>query len=31
MGMYLVMGVLFLFLIHQEIERGPVADSAAAH
>ena len=31
MGMYLVMGVLFLFLIHREIERGPVADSAAAH
>jgi cytochrome d ubiquinol oxidase subunit I len=31
MGMYLVMGVLFLFLIHREIERGPAADSAAAH
>ena len=31
MGMYLVMGILFLFLIHREIERGPVADSAAAH
>jgi cytochrome bd ubiquinol oxidase subunit I len=31
MGMYLVMGVLFLFLIHHEIERGPAADSAAAH
>jgi len=31
MGMYLGMGVVFLFLIHREIERGPVADSAAAH
>ena len=31
MGMYLVMGVLFLFLIHHEIEGGPAADSAAAH
>ena len=31
MGMYLVMGVLFLFLIHHEIAQGPAADSAAAH
>jgi cytochrome d ubiquinol oxidase subunit I len=31
MGMYLVMGILFLFLIHHEIERGPAANSAAAH
>ena len=31
MGMYLVMGVLFLFLIRREIEIGPAADSAAGH
>jgi cytochrome d ubiquinol oxidase subunit I len=31
MGMYTVLGILFLFLIRREIERGPVAESAAAH
>jgi cytochrome d ubiquinol oxidase subunit I len=31
MGMYLVMGILFLFLIDHEIERGPAADSTVVH
>ena len=31
MGMYTVLGILFLFLIRFEIERGPEADRAAAH
>jgi cytochrome bd ubiquinol oxidase subunit I len=30
MGMYLVLGILFLFLIHQEIERGPDPVAAIA-
>jgi hypothetical protein len=31
MGMYLVLGILFLFLVRREIEDGPVAQSTAAH
>jgi cytochrome d ubiquinol oxidase subunit I len=31
MGMYMVLGILFLFLIRREIENGPVAQSTAAH
>ncbi|MBZ5574871.1 MAG: cytochrome ubiquinol oxidase subunit I, partial [Acidobacteriia bacterium] len=31
MGMYLVLGILFLFLVRREIERGPVAEPAVAH
>ena len=31
MGMYMVLGILFLFLIRREIENGPVAQSIAAH
>ncbi len=31
MGMYTVLGILFLFLIRREIERGPEADIEAAH
>ena len=31
MGMYLVLGILFLFLVRREIEHGPVANVAAAH
>jgi cytochrome bd ubiquinol oxidase subunit I len=31
MGMYLVLGILFLFLVHREIDRGPAEETAAAH
>ncbi len=31
MGMYTVLGILFLFLVRREIERGPEADVEAAH
>ena len=31
MGMYMVLGILFLFLVRREIENGPVAQSTAAH
>jgi cytochrome d ubiquinol oxidase subunit I len=31
MGMYTVLGVLFLFLVRREIEHGPDADGRAAH
>ncbi|MGH9495088.1 MAG: cytochrome ubiquinol oxidase subunit I [Candidatus Sulfotelmatobacter sp.] len=31
MGMYLVLGILFLFLVRREIERGPEAEIAAGH
>jgi cytochrome bd ubiquinol oxidase subunit I len=31
MGMYTVLGILFLFLVRREIENGPVAQPAAAH
>jgi cytochrome d ubiquinol oxidase subunit I len=31
MGMYMVLGILFLFLIRREIENGPVVQSTAAH
>ena len=31
MGMYTVLGILFLFLIRVEIEKGPEADRSAAH
>ena len=31
MGMYTVLGILFLFLIRREIENGPVAQPEAAH
>jgi len=31
MGMYLVLGILFLFLVRREIELGPGADRAAGH
>jgi len=31
MGMYMVLGILFLFLIRREIENGPVAEATAAH
>jgi cytochrome d ubiquinol oxidase subunit I len=31
MGMYLVLGILFLFLVHREIDHGPAAEVAAAH
>ncbi|MGP0072546.1 MAG: cytochrome ubiquinol oxidase subunit I [Bryobacteraceae bacterium] len=30
MGMYLLLGILFLFLVHREIERGPGASEAEA-
>jgi cytochrome bd ubiquinol oxidase subunit I len=30
MGMYMVLGILFLFLIHREIEHGPVGEAAAS-
>jgi cytochrome bd ubiquinol oxidase subunit I len=29
MGLYLLLGILFLFLVHREIEHGPVAEAAA--
>jgi cytochrome d ubiquinol oxidase subunit I len=31
MGMYTVLGILFLFLVHREIERGPVAEVETLH
>jgi cytochrome bd ubiquinol oxidase subunit I len=31
MGMYMVLGILFLFLVRREIEKGPVAEPTAAH
>ncbi|MGA8492353.1 MAG: cytochrome ubiquinol oxidase subunit I [Terriglobales bacterium] len=31
MGMYMVLGILFLFLVRREIENGPAAEPAAAH
>jgi len=31
MGMYTVLGILFLFLVHREIERGPEAQVEMAH
>jgi cytochrome bd ubiquinol oxidase subunit I len=31
MGMYMVLGILFLFLVRREIENGPVALPTAAH
>jgi len=31
MGMYTVLGILFLFLVRREIERGPLAQVEAAH
>ena len=29
MGMYLVLGILFLFLVHREIDSGPAGEPAA--
>jgi cytochrome d ubiquinol oxidase subunit I len=31
MGLYMVLGILFLFLVHREIDRGPAAEVAVAH
>ena len=31
MGMYMVLGILFLFLVRREIEHGPAAEPASAH
>jgi len=31
MGMYTVLGILFLFLVRREIEQGPEAETASAH
>jgi len=31
MGMYMVLGILFLFLVHREIDRGPATTPAAVH
>ena len=31
MGMYMVLGILFLFLVRREIENGPVAQSTVGH
>jgi hypothetical protein len=31
MGMYLVLGILFLFLVHREIDHGPAAAVALEH
>jgi cytochrome d ubiquinol oxidase subunit I len=31
MGMYLVLGILFLFLVRREIERGPAGSAVGAH
>jgi cytochrome bd ubiquinol oxidase subunit I len=31
MGMYLVLGVLFLFLVKREVARGPLTEAEAAH
>jgi cytochrome bd ubiquinol oxidase subunit I len=29
MGIYMVLGILFLFLVHREINQGPVKEAAA--
>jgi cytochrome d ubiquinol oxidase subunit I len=31
MGLYMVLGILFLFLVHREIDCGPAAEPATAH
>jgi cytochrome d ubiquinol oxidase subunit I len=31
LGMYMVLGILFLFLVRREIENGPAAETAASH
>jgi hypothetical protein len=31
MGIYLVLGVLFLFLVHREIDRGPALAAEGGH
>jgi cytochrome bd ubiquinol oxidase subunit I len=31
MGLYMVLGILFLFLVHREIDCGPTADVSAGH
>jgi cytochrome bd ubiquinol oxidase subunit I len=31
MGMYTVLGILFLFLVRREIENGPAAQPTAVH
>jgi cytochrome bd ubiquinol oxidase subunit I len=31
MGMYVVLGILFLFLVHREIELGPAGETSPAH
>jgi len=31
LGMYMVLGILFLFLVHREIEIGPTSEMAAGH
>jgi cytochrome d ubiquinol oxidase subunit I len=31
LGMYMVLGILFLFLVHREIEHGPVAEAGSEH
>jgi len=31
MGMYTVLGILFLFLVRREIEQGPEAEPVSAH
>jgi cytochrome d ubiquinol oxidase subunit I len=31
LGMYTVLGILFLFLVHREIEHGPTAEVSAGH
>src|ERR1700757_4463004 len=31
MGMYMVLGIFFLFLVHREIERGPEAEATSEH
>jgi len=31
MGMYMVLGILFLFLVRREIEKGPEAEVSTGH
>jgi cytochrome d ubiquinol oxidase subunit I len=31
LGMYMVLGILFLFLVRREIELGPTSEMAAGH
>jgi cytochrome bd ubiquinol oxidase subunit I len=31
LGMYTVLGILFLFLVRREIEQGPLAESGPGH